>query len=119
MTRETRSGCPIATTLDLIGDRWTLVILRDLFGGKKRFSEFLTSPENIATNVLTNRLALMEEAGLVTKRAYQQRPRRFEYTLTPMGEGLLPVLQEMCRWANRHLPETWKPPDSFMRRKPG
>jgi len=117
MSRETRSGCPIATTLDIVGDRWTLVVLRDLFTGKKRFSEFLTSPENIATNVLTNRLALMEAAGLVTKRAYQQRPRRYEYALTAKGRDLLPVLQEMCRWANRHYSETWKPPKSFM--KPG
>lgn len=117
MTRELRSGCPIATTLDIVGDRWTLVILRDLLTGKKRFSEFLTSPENVATNVLTNRLALMEQAGLVTKQAYQQRPKRYAYELTKKGEGLLPVLQEMCRWANLYFPDTWVPPESFMKRK--
>jgi DNA-binding HxlR family transcriptional regulator len=117
MTREMRSGCPIATTLDIVGDRWTLVVLRDMLTGKKRFSEFLTSPENIATNVLTNRLVLMEHAGLVTKHAYQQRPKRYEYALTKKGEGLLPVLQEMCRWANRYVPDTWVAPESFMKRK--
>jgi len=115
--RESRSGCPIATTLDIVGDRWTLVVLRDLIMGKTRFSQFLKSPEGIATNVLTDRLALMEQAGLVTKTPYQLRPKRFEYALTPKGEALLPVLQEMSRWANRFVEESWVPPESFMRRK--
>jgi len=117
MIREQRSGCPIATTLDIVGDRWTLIVLRDLLVGKKRFSEFLASPEEIATNVLTDRLALMEAAGLVTKTAYQLRPKRYEYSLTKKGEALLPMLQEMSRWANRYVPGTWTPPASFMRRK--
>jgi DNA-binding HxlR family transcriptional regulator len=117
MIREPRSGCPIATTLDIVGDRWTLVVLRDLLIGKKRFSQFLESPEEIATNVLADRLALMEQAGLVTKAPYQLRPKRFEYSLTPKGEALLPMLQDMCRWANHFIPGTWTPPDSFMRRK--
>ena len=116
---HTRSGCPIATTLDIVGDRWTLVVLRDMLTGKKRFSQFLESPERITTSVLADRLALMEAAGLVTKTPYQLRPKRHEYLLTKKGLGLLPVLQEMCRWANRFMPETWTPPRSFMRRKPG
>lgn len=115
--RESRSGCPIATTLDIVGDRWTLIILRDMLNGKKRFSEFLDSPEQITTNVLTDRLVLMEAAGLVEKNPYQLRPKRFEYLLTEKGHGLLPVLQEMCRWANRFMPETWTPPSSFMNRQ--
>lgn len=117
MNREPRSPCPIATTLDIVGDRWTLVVLRDLLMGKKRYSEFLQSPEGIATNVLGDRLALIEQAGLVTRASYQLRPKRFEYTLTKKGEAFLPVLQEMCRWANRHMPGTWRPPESFMGRK--
>ncbi|MGH6737358.1 MAG: winged helix-turn-helix transcriptional regulator [Methyloceanibacter sp.] len=117
MIRDPRSGCPIATTLDIVGDRWTLVVLRDLLVGKKRFSEFLASPEEIATNVLTDRLALLEEAGLVTKTPYQLRPKRYEFSLTKKGEALLPTLQAMCRWANRFIPGTWTPPESFMRRK--
>lgn len=112
--RPARSDCPIATTLDLVGDRWTLVILRDMLTGKKRFSEFLESPERITTNVLTDRLSQMEVAGLVEKTAYQQRPVRFQYELTSKGRGLLPVLQEMCRWGNRYMPGTWTPPASFM-----
>ncbi len=59
----------------------------------------------------------MESAGLIKKRAYQLRPKRFEYTLTRKGEALLPLLQEMCRWGNRFIPGTWKPPASFMARK--
>lgn len=117
MIREPRSGCPIATVLDIVGDRWTLVVLRDLFTGKKRFSEFLSSPEEIATNVLSDRLASMEQAELVTKTPYQLRPKRFEYALTKKGEAFLPVLQAMCRWGNRFVPGTWTPPASFMRRR--
>ena len=119
MDREPRSGCPIATTLDLVGDRWTLVILRDLFTGKKRFAQFLGSPEKITTNILTDRLSTMESTGLVTRAVYQKHPPRYEYTLTRKGETLLPVLQEMCRWANAHIPGTWTPPESFMTRKVG
>ena len=118
MKREPRSGCPIATTLDLVGDRWTLVILRDMINGKKRFSEFLAGPERITTSVLADRLEQMEAGGLVIRSAYQQRPRRFEYALTAKGEGLLPVLQDICRWGNRYIPGTWIPPESFMARKP-
>lgn len=109
-----RSGCPIASTLDLVGDKWSLVIVRDMVTGKKRFGEFMASPEGIKTNILTNRLRRMEGAGLVERRAYQTKPPRFEYLLTERGNALLPVLQEMCRWANTHIHDTWIPPDSFM-----
>jgi DNA-binding HxlR family transcriptional regulator len=117
MKRDSRSLCPIATTLDIVGDRWTLVILRDMVNGKKRFSEFLESPEKITTNVLADRLALMEAAGLAEKRAYQLRPKRYEYALSEKGEAMLPLLQEMCRWANRYLPGTWTAPENFMKRR--
>ncbi len=116
-TRQPRSGCPIATTLDLVGDRWTLVILRDMQTGKSKFSEFLSSPEGIATNVLTNRLEKMVKTGLVRRKAYQKRPLRHEFLTTKKGQALLPVLQEMCHWGNRFLPNTWVPPESFMQAK--
>ena len=115
--RTSRSGCPIAYTLDIVGDRWTLVILRDMFTGKSKFGDFLSSPERITTNVLTDRLALLEQSGLAKKKAYQNRPLRYEYHLTEKGEALLPVLQEMCKWANKFKPGTWTPPDSFMNRR--
>lgn len=114
MARQFRSQCPIASTLDLVGDRWTLVILRDLLTGKTRYSEFLTSPEGITTSILADRLERMETAGLVTREPYQQRPVRHAYRLTEMGRGLHPALREICRWANRHIPDTWTPPSSFM-----
>lgn len=114
MDSDFRSGCPIATTLDLVGDRWTLVLLRDMINGKARFSEFLDSPERITTNVLTDRLGRMEAAGLVVRSVYQERPRRFAYSLTEKGAALTPVIQAMCRWANAWIPGTWIPPEHFM-----
>lgn len=101
-------------TLDIVGDRWTLVILRDLLMGKQRFSQFLESPERVATNVLTDRLALMEREGLVTKTLYQERPKRYEYRLSEKGEALLPVLQAMARWGNRFIPSSWPAPEEFL-----
>lgn len=115
--RDPRSGCPIASTLDLIGDRWTLVIVRDMVNGKRRFAEFLASPERITTNILTDRLSLMEQVGLVKKAPYETRPLRHDYSLSEKGQALLPLLQEMCRWGNRFIPDTWVPPKSFMKRK--
>lgn len=113
---ETRSGCPIATTLDIVGDKWSMVIVRDMLVGKKRYGEFLASPERVTTNILASRLKKLEQVGLIAKTPYQDHPVRFDYSLTPDGESLLPVLQEICRWANRRIPGTWVPPASFMDR---
>ncbi len=110
-----RSGCPIATTLDLVGDHWSLVIVRDMINGKARFSEFLESPESITTNVLADRLVKLEARGIVQKSAYQERPIRYRYSLTEKGKDLLIVMQAMSRWANKHEPDTWRPPASFMK----
>lgn len=109
-----RSGCPIATTLDLVGDKWTLVIVRDMVTGKTRYGDFRASPEGIPTNILADRLRRLTDAGLVMKEAYQSNPVRHEYHLTDKGFDLLPVLQEMSRWANRHVAGTWTPPAWFM-----
>jgi DNA-binding HxlR family transcriptional regulator len=114
VTEFRRSPCPIATTLDLVGDRWTLVILRDLLMGKSRYSAFLASPERITTNILADRLARMEKEGLIEKRPYQSHPVRHDYSLTEKGRALLPMMQEMCRWANQFIPGTWTAPDRFM-----
>jgi DNA-binding HxlR family transcriptional regulator len=99
--------------------RWTMLILRDLFIGKKRYSEFRASPEEISTNILADRLVMMEESGLVSAKPYQKRPVRLEYKLTEKGLALLPTLQELCRWGNKHIPDTWVPPASFMERQVG
>ena len=109
-----RTPCPIASTLDLVGDKWSLVIIRDLLTGKQRFNEFADSPENIPTNLLASRLKQLEQQGLVTKKPYQSRPVRYAYRLTKAGEDLLPVLQAVCRWADVHIDDCWTPPESFM-----
>ncbi len=117
-SEPSRSNCPIATTLEFVGDSWSLVIIRDLLTGKCRYGQLLQSPEKITTSVLANRLAKLEDLGLIERRAYSHRPTRYEYRLTEKGAGLLPVLQEICRWANRHVPGTWTPPAMFMAMKP-
>ena len=102
-----RSPCPIACTLDLIGDRWTLLIVRDMmFFDKHRFEEFLESPEGISTNILANRLKLLEDLGLVEKQPYSNHSRRMNYQLTEQGRSLRPVLKTMIAWGLKHIPET-------------
>lgn len=107
MPPERRSACPIACALDLIGDRWTLLIIRDmLFFNKQRFEEFLESPEGISTNILTNRLKMLEEFGLVEKHRYSSHSRRMNYSLTDYGRSLRPVLKAMLAWGTKYIPET-------------
>src|SRR5262245_7744727 len=106
-----RSKCPIAGALDLVGDRWTLLVMRDaLLYDKRRFVDFLASPERIATNILAERLARLERCGLIERRRYQDRPVREEYYPTARGRDLGPVLRELIRWGQRHVPGTAKRP---------
>src|SRR5262249_41121191 len=107
--------CPIAGALDLVGDRWTLLVMRDvLLYGKRRFADFLASPERIATNILAERLARLERCGLIERRRYQERPVREEYHPTSRGQDLEPMLRELIRWGQRHVPGTAKrPPKSI------
>ena len=100
-----RSSCPIACSLDLFGDRWTLVVIRDLFRGLKYYREFEDSAEGIPTNILAERLRRLEQAGLIRREPYQQNPPRYAYSLTQKGEDLKPVLASLALWAMRHLPE--------------
>lgn len=99
-----RSPCAVANTLDIIGDKWTLLIIRDLLLGKRLYSEFLTSPEKISTNILADRLDKLEQAGLLVKRAYCEKPRRYEYKLTVKGYDLLPVVEAIIGWAEKYIP---------------
>ena len=111
MSQIPRSQCPIARTLDLIGDRWTLLIIRDaIFFKKKRFEEFLESPEGISTNILASRLKSLEEFGLLEKQPYSNHSRRMNYQLTEKGESLRPVLETMIDWGLNNIAET-KIPD--------
>lgn len=110
MTEFRRSPCPISCTLDLIGDRWTLLVIRDMmFFGKQRFEEFLESPEGISTNILANRLKLLEESGLVEKQPYSNHSRRMNYHLTEQGKSLRPVLKVITAWGLKHLADTETP----------
>ena len=100
-----RSTCPIANVLDIVGDKWTLLVVRDLLIlGKHRYGEFQNSPEAIPTNILAERLRRLEAAGLVKKELYQDNPPRAEYFLTRKGADLGPVLKAMGQWGQRHIP---------------
>ena len=95
-----RSDCPISYALDFFGDKWTLLIIRDLiFDGKKFYSDFLNSKEKIATNILSSRLKKLEQDGIVVSKVYEKLKTKKEYNLTDKGKRLVPVLVEMIRWS--------------------
>ncbi len=94
------NACSIAATLDVIGDRWTLLVLRDLFRGVRRFSD-LVDDLGIAKNLLSDRLKRLVEDGIVEKSLYQERPARYEYRLTPKGADLSPALIALMRWGDQ------------------
>jgi DNA-binding HxlR family transcriptional regulator len=104
--RFLRSVCPITNGLDIFGDKWTLLVIRDLMLGKCRYQDLISSPEGIASNILADRLKKMESIGLVTRRAYQHKPVRYEYFLTEKGKDLGPVLEAIVKWGKRHYPGT-------------
>lgn len=100
-----RSSCPIANVLDILGDKWTLLVVRDLlFLGKHRYGEFQSSDESIPTNILADRLKRLEAAGLVKKEFYQDKPPRAEYFLTRKGADLAPILKAMGQWGQQYIP---------------
>lgn len=91
-------ACPVETTLMLIGDKWKVLILRDLMPGTKRFGELKKSIGNVSQKVLTSQLRDMEEKGLVSRRVYAEVPPRVEYSLTELGKSLKPILDAMRTW---------------------
>jgi DNA-binding HxlR family transcriptional regulator len=95
-----------ANTLDLVGDRWSLLVLRDLLHGKETYGELLDSPEGIPTNILADRLRRLEDAGLIASSPYQQRPVRYAYSLTEKGTELGGILLALVQWGKRHIPGT-------------
>ena len=106
-----RSICPVACTLDILGDKWTLLVVRDLIMGKKTYSEFQSSQEAIPTNILAERLKRLQAQGVVTKQQYQDKPVRYEYHLTDKGRDLRPVLLAMVKWGNQYIEGTLTPED--------
>lgn len=110
MRTDQRSTCPISTALEIIGDRWTLLVVRDLmFAGKRHFREFLQSEEAIASNVLASRLATLVENGIVTREGDPSHAQKAIYSLTEKGLELLPVVVAMSAWTQKHHPDTRRP----------
>ena len=98
--------CPVETTLQLIGDKWKVLIIRDLLSGTKRFNELMRSVTGITQKVLTSHLRAMENAGLVTRTVYPEVPPKVEYNLTETGFSLKPILDSMIIWGNDYKKKT-------------
>lgn len=98
LTKEEMPACPVATTVQLIGSKWKLLILRNLLARPWRFNELRKSLEGISQKVLTGSLRSMEEDGLVTRTVYPEVPPRVEYSLSPLGESMRPIIQAMEQW---------------------
>lgn len=101
-----RSPCAIANSLDIVGDKWSLLVVRDLLHGKHTYGELASSPERIPTNILADRLRRLQSAGIITGTPYQQRPVRYSYALTPKGIALGDVLLAFVRWGKQNIPGT-------------
>lgn len=98
-----RSDCPISFALDFFGDKWTLLIIRDMVFDQKRFyKDFVEGKEGMATNILSDRLKKLEAAGVIESRVYAQLKTRKEYSLTQKGKDLVPVLLEMMVWSAKY-----------------
>lgn len=100
-----RSSCPVSTSLDVLGDKWTLLILRDmLFAGKSTYGQFLQSAEKVATNILADRLAVLEAQGILTKAVAADKKSKFTYRLTEKGVAIVPIIVELILWGIEHCP---------------
>ena len=101
---EPKIGC-IASAMEIIGNKWTALILRDLFSGPKRFCELEKSVGNINPRTLSQRLDDLEEHGIITKKSFNEVPPRIDYTLTDKGRDLQPILEQMAAWGTRYYNE--------------
>ncbi len=105
--KNKRSNCPIASALDVVGDRWTLLVIRDIgLFCKHRNKDFQNGAEGIPSNILAARLHRLVDQGLLERRLYQSRPPRYEYHLTAAGRALLPVVGELARWGAANIDGT-------------
>jgi len=108
--QDRRSACPVSFCLDILGDRWTMLVIRDMvMFGSQRFSEFVSSGEGIATNVLSDRLQCLSEQGIVVAAVDPEDGRRKIYTLTAKGLDLVPILIDLAQWGAQHDPHTGVP----------
>jgi len=101
-TKRELPACPVETTLSLIGDKWKVLILRELIGGTKRFGELKRAIVTVSQKVLTTQLRSMEQCGLVTRKVYAEVPPRVEYTLSETGYSLKPILDAMWKWGEEY-----------------
>ena len=110
-----RSQCPISSVIDLIGDKWTLLILRDMiFLKSQKFTDFVNAPENISTNILTDRLKKLEIYGLIKKS--RSKNTHNEYNLTDLGESFRPIMIELARWGAENIEDTHQPSEEFIKK---
>ena len=107
--RTNRSQCPLVNILDIVGDKWSLIIIRDLFLVKKTFTEFMNSPEKFASNILSNRLEFLINQGLLKVTKFPHDKKTKIYYLTDKGIDLYPILYEMMYWSKRNLDEEFGP----------
>lgn len=110
-TKSRRSDCAIANTLEILGDRWTLVVMRDaMFRGITEFGQFLQSPEGISTNILAERLQRLCDHGIMIKTPHPHDRKKYRYVLTPAGLDLAPVMLDVICWGMTHLDKVLVPP---------
>src|SRR4051794_33037586 len=107
MPKQYGQTCPVARSLEFLGERWTLLIVRDLLMGPRRFQDFSASLSGVAPAVLSHRLKVLEKHGIVTRRLYSEHPPRAEYALTDQGFELRPVVRALGIWGARHLGASW------------
>ena len=104
---DNRSNCSVSCALDIIGDKWTLLIIRNIIiAGSKSFGDFRASPEKIASNILSDRLEKMVSSGILNKRVNKKNKLKFDYTLTKMGKELEPVIMAISKWGNQSIKGT-------------
>lgn len=107
--KERRSNCPLSSWLEIFGDKWTLLILRDIaFFGKKNFKDFVASEEKIASNILADRLKHLVQEGLVTKSQSESNKLIIDYNITPKGMELLPIAEAIANWSAKYIPNSYK-----------
>ena len=112
-----RSDCPISNVLDHLGDRWSLLVIRDIaFFGKRAYNELLESSEGIATNILSNRLRNLEASNIIKRKPDPSDRRRHIYSLTESGKDLLPILIEMILWSAKHYSDTLDIPNDLVQK---
>ena len=103
-----RSLCPVACMLDVLGDKWTLLVVRDIIFGKHTFKELQQSLEKIPSNILADRLKRLQQEKIIERTLYQERPKRYAYKLTQKGRDLGPVMKSMIAWSNKYNPDTYE-----------